>query len=337
MGRPLNKKYFGNRNVGSGVAADRGLGGNQIDSITLNASYLGSYTTRPTVTFPAPDYAALGAITSTGVVVSEALSAAVTTAGTGYAVGDLITLTAADGGTGVAFVATLAGSAIASVNFTGTGADRGTFNLLPGAKFAVGSTAPKAATLTGSGSNGELTVTFRAKAVTMTNKGSGYTTPLVTAATAVAGTSVGMTQATSGTVVFGSSTTVGNNENSIITFAYLPTTAPTGLISGAGGSSTVIGDIVKQRGKITYTVETAQGIGKVKLVSTSTLVAGQMYIQATDSVGGTYYVSKLFARTAVITTGTGVQFTTGARVQWTFGSAVVPSTGVAGKLKIANA
>ena len=166
----------------------------------------------------------------------------------------------------------------------------------------------------------------------MTNKGSGYTTPLVTAATAVAGTSVGMTQATSGTVVFGSSTTVGNNENSIITFAYLPTTAPTGLISGAGGSSTVIGDIVKQRGKITYTVETAQGIGKVKLVSTSTLVAGQMYIQATDSVGGTYYVSKLFARTAVLTPGTGSQFpTTGTRVLWTFGTPVVNKS-----VKIAN-
>ena len=332
MGRPLNKKYFGNRNVGSGAAGERGLGGNQIDGITLNASYLGSYTTRPTVTFPAPDYAALGATTSTGVVVSEALSAAVTTAGTGYAVGDLITLTAADGGTGVAFVATLTGSAIASVNFTGTGADRGTFNALPGAKFASGSTSPKAVTLTGSGTNGELTVTFRAKAVTMTNKGSGYTTPLVTTASAVTGTSVGMTQATSGTVVFGSSTTVGNNENSIITFSYLPTSAATGLLSGTGGSSTVIGDIVKQRGKITYTVKTAQGIGKVKLVSTSTLVAGQMYIQATDSVGGTYYVSKLFSRTAVLTPSTGSQFpTTGTRVLWTFGTPVVNKS-----VKIAN-
>jgi len=330
MGRPLNKKYFGNRNVGSGTAGERGLGGNQIDGITL--TFPSSYTTRPTVTFPAPDYAALGAVTAIGVVVSEALSAAVTTAGTGYAVGDLITLTAADGGTGVAFVATLTGSAIASVNFTGTGADRGTFNALPGAKFAVGSTSPKAVTLTGSGSGGELTVTFRAKAVTMTNKGSGYTTPLVTTASAVTGVSAGMTQATSGTVVFGSSTTVGNNENAIITFAYLPTSAATGLLSGTGGSSTVIGDIVKQRGKITYTVETAQGIGKVKLVSTSTLVAGQMYIQATDSVGGTYYVSKLFSRTAVLTPGTGSQFpTTGTRVLWTFGTPVVNKS-----VKIAN-
>ena len=125
---------------------------------------------------------------------------------------------------------------------------------------------------------------------------------------------------------------IGNNENAIICYAYLPTSAATGLISGAGGSGTVLGDIVKQRGRITYTVETSQGIGKVKLVSTSTLTTGTMYIQATDSVGGTYYVSKLFARTAVITTGTGVQFTSGSRVQWTFGTPVVNKS-----IKIANA
>ena len=332
MGRPLNKKYFGNRNVGTAATSDTGLGGNQIDSVALNASYLGNYTTRPTITFPSPDYLALGGTTATGVVVSEANTATITTVGTGYAVGDLITITAADGGTGIAYVATISGSAISSVNFTGTGADRGTFNALPGAKFAVGGTAPNAVTLTGGGSGGELTVFFRAKAVSMTSKGSGYTSPLVTTGTAVTGVSAGMTQATSGTVVFGSSAIIGNNENAIIAYAYLPTTQATGLLSGAGGSSTVISDIVKQRGKITYTVENAQGIGKVKLLSTSTLVAGQMYIQATDSVGGTYYVSKLFARTAVVTPGTGSQFSTGTRVLWTLGTPVVNKS-----IKIANA
>ena len=324
MGRPLNKKYFGNRNVGSGVAADRGLGGNQIDGITLNAGYLSSYSTRPTITFPAPDYAALGAVTATAVMISEVLSATIS-GGTGYGNAQTFELTVANaaGETAVLLVTSGSGGNITTVNSITT---RGTFTALTAVTSVSG----------GTGTGATPVLTYRAKAVTMTNKGSGYTTPLITSSTAITSVSAGMTNATSGTVVFGSSTTVGNNENSIITFAYLPTTTPTGLISGAGGSSTVVGDIVKQRGKITYTVETAQGIGKVKLVSTSTLVAGQMYIQATDSVGGTYYVSKLFARTAVITTGTGVQFTTGARVQWTFGSAVVPSTGVAGKLKIAN-
>ena len=320
MGRPLNKKYFGNRNVGSGVAADRGLGGNQIDGITLNAGYLSSYSTRPTITFPAPDYAALGAVTATAVMISEVLSATIS-GGTGYGNAQTFELTVANaaGETAVLLVTSGSGGNITTVNSITT---RGTFTALTAVTSVSG----------GTGTGAIPVLAYRAKAVTMTNKGSGYTTPLITSSTAITSVSVGMTNATSGTVVFGSSTTVGNNENSIITFAYLPTTAPTGLISGAGGSSTVIGDIVKQRGKITYTVETAQGIGKVKLVSTSTLVAGQMYIQATDSVGGTYYVSKLFARTAVLTPGTGSQFpTTGTRVLWTFGTPVVNKS-----VKIAN-
>ena len=338
MGRPLNKKYFGNRNVGSGTTStDRFLGGNQIDGITLNASYLGGYVpaNRPTVTFPAPDYAALGATTATAVMISEAATAS-GTGGTGYVIGDLITLTAINGETATAYVASTSSGAISTVNFTGTNASGGSFTSLVSAAFTasgVTGVSPRSVTLTGSGSGGSVTIaTYKAKSVLMTNKGSGYTTPLITSSTAITSVSVGMTQSTSGTVVFGSSTTVGNNENAIITYAYLPTTAVTGLISGAGGSSAVIGDIQKQRGKITYTVETAQGVGKCKLISTSTLTAGTMYIQATDSAGGTYYVSKLFSRTAVITAGTGVQFTSGARVLWTFGNAVLNKS-----VKIANA
>ena len=79
MGRPLNKKYFGNRNAGTAVAGDNGLGGNQVASVTLVV--LGAYTTRPTASFSAPDKTALGAVTATGTVTSEAVSAVVTTAG----------------------------------------------------------------------------------------------------------------------------------------------------------------------------------------------------------------------------------------------------------------
>ena len=74
MGRPLNKKYFGNRNVGSAsTTADDRIGGEGIASVTLNA--LGSYTTRPTVTFPAPTLP--NGVTALGTVTSEVLSAAV--------------------------------------------------------------------------------------------------------------------------------------------------------------------------------------------------------------------------------------------------------------------
>jgi len=327
MGRPLNKKYFGNRNVGT-TASDRGLGGNQIDSITLNASYLGSYTARPVITFPAPDYATLGATTATAVMISEVLSATITggAAGSGgYTPNNILTVTTAVG-VATFTVATASSGGVATV----TPLDRGSFTgpLATGAQATT--VVVGAGTTTGTGCT--LVVTYRAKSVSMTNKGSGYTTATLITASSVAVGAVGMTQGTSGTVVFGSSTTIGNNENAIITYAYLPAYTATGLISGAGGSSAVIGDIVKQRGKITFNVETEQGIGKCKLISTSTLTAGTMYIQATDSAGGTYYVSKLFSRTAVITTGTGVQFTTGQRVLWTFGSAVVNKS-----VKIANA
>ena len=84
MGRPLNKKYFGNRNVGvagnqTGVNAnsqnyaDDRIGGEGVASVVLNA--LGSYTTRPTVTFPAPSLPT--GVTALGTVTSEVLSAAV--------------------------------------------------------------------------------------------------------------------------------------------------------------------------------------------------------------------------------------------------------------------
>lgn len=73
MGRPLNKKYMGNRNIGTNRPTDDGIGGEGIASVTLGT--LGSYTTRPTVTFATPIIA--NGTTATGTVTSEVLSAAV--------------------------------------------------------------------------------------------------------------------------------------------------------------------------------------------------------------------------------------------------------------------
>jgi len=99
MARPLNKKYFGNRNVG--------VGGNQITGNNANnqnyaddriggegvASYgsivAGSgWTTIPTVTFSAPNIP--GGVTVAGTAHYKALSFATTANGTGYAVGDVL-------------------------------------------------------------------------------------------------------------------------------------------------------------------------------------------------------------------------------------------------------
>ena len=55
MGRPLNKKYFGNRNIGStSVTTDDSIGGNGIASVTIAGSWSGFTQATSTVTFSAP-------------------------------------------------------------------------------------------------------------------------------------------------------------------------------------------------------------------------------------------------------------------------------------------
>ena len=290
MGRPLHKKYFGNRNANTAVVGDDGLGGKQVSSVTLGT--LGSYTTRPTVTFSAPDLAGSGGVTATGTVTSEALSAVVTVDGTGYEVGDLLTVTTA-GGSAIAYVATVdTGGEVLTVNFTGTGASRGSFEALPsGAQATV--------------TNGEgddactLTITFRAKEVVITNAGSGYTDATDAAAT--------FTQSVEGTTVLTST-----NEKAIVAYAFVT------------GGSNKIGDIVKQVSSRRYKVETADGTMVCSLVTDGVAnAAGEMTITATDSAEGTYYVKKLTSRKAVLIPIDGTEFESGTSVRWTFGAAVL--------------
>lgn len=99
MGHALNKKFFGNRNLGSdSTAADDKIGGNRIAEVTIDAAgtYAGSL---PTASFSAPDLEGAGAITATGVVHGRALSATVNAAGTGYVLDDVVEVV---GGTGTA-------------------------------------------------------------------------------------------------------------------------------------------------------------------------------------------------------------------------------------------
>ena len=50
MGRPLNKKYFGNRNIGSTATTDNGIGGEGVASVTI-AGTNNNYIAVPTATF----------------------------------------------------------------------------------------------------------------------------------------------------------------------------------------------------------------------------------------------------------------------------------------------
>ena len=310
MGRPLNKKYFGNRNVGSAsTTADDGIGGKSVASIPVTTA--SAYTTRPVVTLTGAPNLVKG-VAATATITSEAATGATTTPGTGYTVGDTLTLSTA-GGTAVAVVASITGAnptgPINVVNFTGTGASRGSFEALPGAKIAA---------VGGTGTGAEITITFQAKSVKVL-PGSGYTTTTPTAAatqSVVLGTVV-MTTATANTATVGSGF---NPESAIIAYAYT-------------ASSSKQADIVKQVSTDRYKVVTSDTTTPIiaKLITVGTPAAvGEMMIKATDSAGKPYFVKKLTSRKVVIvpdtSSVTGHQFpATSAgvyqRPQWTLGTA----------------
>jgi hypothetical protein len=316
MGRPLNKKYFGNRNTGSAsVTTDDGIGGKKVASVTITTP--GSYTTATTVAFSTPDLTGAGAVRATGTIVYEGLSAVATVGGTGYLVGDLLTVTTA-GGSAIAYVATLAGDGstgeVATVNFTGTGASRGSFtSLAAGAQATTDNSV--------AGANCTLTVTYRVKSITITEQGSGYTDAADAAVTFAAGTAAGTAVLETDSGSAGSST---NQENAIVVTAFIP--------AADGGTAAATGDIVKQTNDKRYKVKTSEGTGICQLKTTAAAnAAGEMSIKAIDSEGKNYLVAKLTSRKVVLVPAAlggsaGTQFASGASAKWTFGSAVLNDT-----------
>lgn len=199
------------------------------------------------------------------------------------------------GGEGVASV-TLGGVN----NSTGyTTGDAVTFSApqIPGGETATGTVVAAAGVIT---------------SITVTNSGSGYTSaPTVTAATGTIGTLTLTAVLTTGAAA---------RQNSINITAWIPASGAAGYISGAGGSSAVTGDIIKQVGSNKYVVETAQGIGRVTLVDTVP-AAGEARIAAVDSAGETYWVTKLTAHRARLTQnsgGGGSLYATGQTAPWDF-------------------
>ena len=89
------------------------------------------------------------------------------------------------------------------------------------------------------------------------------------------------------------------------------TTSVSNVIKGRAylstGTAQSLCDIDEQVASKKYRVQNSEGVGTVRLVTTATLAAGQMNIEATDTNGSKYYVKKLTARRAVIvqTTATG--------------------------------
>ena len=293
MGRPLNKKYFGNRNIGSAsVTTDDGIGGGFVSGVTITTagSYLGA--AQPTVTFSAPD--GVGGVTATGTTVMEVLSAVATAGGSGYSVNDVLTVTYA-GQTATFTVATLSGDAVATV----TPLARGT--------FTATTTGAKTTTVAPAGGTGAtLTITYRVKDITITEQGSGYTDAADAAITFSGGTGAATAVLGTDTGIIG---TVGNQENSITMIGFL-----------TGGSAVQV-DIIRQVSTNRYKVTDGTRTGIVQLQPSLANAAGECSILATDAAGDTYFVTKLTARRAQLTQGTGTVYTTGKSVPWTFGTA----------------
>lgn len=96
---------------------------------------------------------------------------------------------------------------------------------------------------------------------------------------------------------------------------------------GSGDAEITTGDIIKQVSTKRYRVQTSQGTGTFKLVTTEAKAAGEMSMLATDSAGGTYLVAKLTARQAVLvptanahggSSSAGSQFASGEGAKWSF-------------------
>lgn len=211
------------------------------------------------------------------------------------------TSTAADDGIG--------GQGVASATITaaGTGYVTGDVVIFSAPQLPTGVTATGTVVATAGAVN----------SITITESGSGYTSaPTVDLTGKGNGNATATAVLTVDTGAPGSAT---NQENAISITAFVP-----------GGSSAVVGDIVKQTSSRAYRVTTAQGTGRCDLVAAAPTV-GQMTMTAVDSAGGTYYVTKLTARRALIVKGdrTGTQFTTGATgitIPWSFDAAVLNET-----------
>lgn len=383
MGRPIRKQFFGNTN-NPYQGGDTGTGGESVASYGTIVAGSG-WTSAPTVSVSAPT--APGGVTATIAAHYKALSATVTTIGTGdtdadylvgntltvsggtsttatvftvasvkvrtavtaaggttiWTTGDTVTFSAAGWATPAVLTVTAAAGAITALTVTNAGswttsgsvpsdpvapssatvADGGgyqndaTFNLGFGINAITLTTAGDytvfpsnpAATTTNSvnGTGATLTVTWGLLSVAVVTGGSGYYS-----AADAALTFSGATGASATAVL------TNVNQNAIIVSAYLPAIN--------GGLSAKDGDIMKQASSTRYLVKTADGVGQCKLVAAAP-AAGEMTMLATDSAGGTYYVTKLTAHRARIVKGnrTGTQFTTGAdgvTVGWSFDAAV---------------
>ena len=238
MGRPLNKKYFGNRNVGANgqfvsngsLVAGAEIGGEGIAGVTFTAR--GSYTTRPTVTIPAPAMAD-GVTAASVAVISRAKTLTAAPSGTqtiAYQVGQVLTL--GTNGT-TATVATLAATGSnTATNITSSGVlTVGTnITITQGTSITFGASTGTGGTPLANNTYYVLASVSSSSTVQITD----------TYAHAVAGTAASFT---AGTISASTTITTGSSAGAIATVSTTPTAqgSYTTLVTTAQATTTVNG------------------------------------------------------------------------------------------------
>lgn len=104
--------------------------------------------------------------------------------------------------------------------------------------------------------------------------------------------------------------TIGNTSNTGATQIQF-----TGFVTGGSAKT---GYASKQTGSKTFKITTSDGTEDLLLtaVASGSLTAGQCQLTATDSDGGTYYVSKITSRYVTLVRNDGTQFSNGDRSLW---------------------
>jgi len=317
MGRPLNKKYFGNRNIGStSVITDDNIGGEGIASVGFSnqGNFAANGTSTPLVglSLPAPSI-------PTGVQATGTITYEVSTVTTGAGIGSLVVGAVYSYGTAPNFpecgnarwsVATTPGGG----NATFTVTNRGTgIASIPTDTITVNMTK-----VSGSGpTNFSVDVWFRVKSFVIVEKGSGYTgdeTITVTLGANAAGSvPVGAIVLTADTGGEYSGDNVGTvkgknvstyNENAIIAIDV---------------SDDSIVDIIKQEGARRFKVKTATTTKFLNLTAPDDSTG--LFIKATDSDGYDYWVKKISGHKATLIKyqpGGNARFADNTAVHWTF-------------------
>ena len=313
MGRPIKKRFI---NTGSSTNAS---GGESVASLVAHGG--NNYSAGTTIAFPAPGQG--GGSTATATITFVAPTAGLT--GNGNIAS--VTLTSAGGGYLVRNIqANVAFGFNKPANVVVDGFTQIAGNVF---KFSSGVTSGIYAGMVAN--------------VFFTTLHLGNPTKVVSVNTTTGNITMSMANSAAITspISFGD---VGREGNVVATMNPAVTTANTiqanAFISVAsGGLGGRLSDITSVKGSRRYRVTNDQGTDTVRLIKSTEVAAantgvgphaaGLMTISATDSAGGTYFVTKLDGRTATVSpagAAPGGEFAANAQVIWSMNAAVINTT-----------